>query len=595
MDDSNPTLANSARRPSLALSVLLFVVAVGLMAYLRLHVFRYDVITLTYGLPLLLCLWHRDRRLLWAMTLTFCAMATYKAAFVLEPAGRLPEAGEVQVAMQLVNTLVIAGVIHLVLNLFDRLKAKQAALEAANRSLLERQEEIARQNEELQTQSEELAQQNEEIQQQAEEVQQQSEELQAQAEELQQVNSVLVRREAMMQALLNAMHLSVTADELPRRICESLQLLFGPAAAGVAVVERVEDRLRVLAYQGDEALPEPEWPLERTFAQIVLNENRTAAIEDLALRPDLVVPAAPERIFRSVLATPLRLNDRPAGVIKVFSAQPRRWAADEFRIIEWASAQCTLVMECQRLRAELERHNRELDELVARRTTELQNTVNDLEHFSYTITHDLRAPLRAMHGFAAMLEADCREQLSPESQDYLRRITTAAARMDRLITDALSYSGAVRQEFTLEPIEPARLLRGMIESYPMFQAPAAEIVIEGELPRVLGNEAALTQCFSNLLGNAVKFVAPGTVPHVRIAGVRDNGRVRLMFHDNGIGIPEASRSRLFAMFQRLNKSYEGTGIGLALVKKVAERMGGRVGVNSRNGSGSCFWLELPGA
>ncbi|MBA4138237.1 MAG: hypothetical protein C0518_13055 [Opitutus sp.] len=225
----------------------------------------------------------------------------------------------------------------------------------------------------------------------------------------------------------------------------------------------------------------------------------------------------------------------------------------------------------------------------------MQEIVHDLEHFSYTITHDLRAPLRAMHGFAAMLDEDCRDQLSAESRDYIRRITTAAARMDRLITDALSYSGTVRQEFAMEPTDAGKLLRGMIDSYPVFQPPAAHIEIEGELPLVLGNEAALTQCFSNLLGNAVKFVAPGTVPRVRVRAERRGEFVRLWFDDNGIGIPPGMQARLFAMFQRLNKSYEGTGIGLALVKKVTERMGGQVGVESEPGCGSRFWLELKAA
>jgi signal transduction histidine kinase len=164
--------------------------------------------------------------------------------------------------------------------------------------------------------------------------------------------------------------------------------------------------------------------------------------------------------------------------------------------------------------------------------------------------------------------------------------------MDQLITDALSYSHAVRTDLQLAPIDPARLLRGMIESYPVFQEPNAHIRIDSNLPAVLANEAGLTQCFSNLLGNAVKFVAPGTVPEVKIRAEGNEGCVRLWFEDNGIGIPEAMKDRVFDMFQRASKEYEGTGIGLALVRKVSERMGGNVGVESEPGRGSRFWLEL---
>lgn len=246
----------------------------------------------------------------------------------------------------------------------------------------------------------------------------------------------------------------------------------------------------------------------------------------------------------------------------------------------------------QKQSEELQKANSDLDSLVIRRTEELQELVNELEHFSYTITHDLRAPLRAMIGFGGLLAEECRYAPGSAGRDYLNRIITASARMDRLITDALSYSQIARQNMPLQTINTRRLLTGIIESYPAFQESKARIEIADGLPAVLGNEAGLTQCFSNLLGNALKFVAPGTVPHVRIGGERRGNRVLLWCEDNGIGIPADLQSRVFIMFQRLSKDYEGTGIGLALVKKVVERMGGTVGVESEPGRGSRFWIEL---
>ncbi len=245
-----------------------------------------------------------------------------------------------------------------------------------------------------------------------------------------------------------------------------------------------------------------------------------------------------------------------------------------------------------RAREVLARSREELERLVAERTAKLREMVGELEHFSYSITHDMRAPLRAMAGYAKLLREEYGRQVEPDGQEYLRRIAVAAERMDKLIGDALSYSQVVRAEFTLEPVNVVALLRGMIDSYPNLHPPQAEIRLEGDFPLVLGNEAALTQCFSNLLGNAVKFVAPGTAPRVRVwAEPKDDG-VRLWFEDNGIGIPKDSQQRIFDMFQRLDKQYEGTGIGLALVRKNAERMGGKVGVESEPGRGSRFWLEL---
>jgi PAS domain S-box-containing protein len=241
----------------------------------------------------------------------------------------------------------------------------------------------------------------------------------------------------------------------------------------------------------------------------------------------------------------------------------------------------------------LARSKEELERLVAERTAKLQELVGELEHFSYSITHDMRAPLRAMQGFAEMMNEECATCHAPEPKMFLQRIGTSARRMDSLITDALNYNKTVRQELPLEPVDAGALLRGMLDSYPELQPSRAQIEIAGEIPLVLGNEAGLTQCFSNLLGNAVKFVKPGQKPEVRVwAEERPDGWVRLWVEDKGIGIPASMISRVFDMFSRGHTTYEGTGIGLALVRKVAHRMGGKVGVESELGKGSRFWLEF---
>jgi PAS domain S-box-containing protein len=243
---------------------------------------------------------------------------------------------------------------------------------------------------------------------------------------------------------------------------------------------------------------------------------------------------------------------------------------------------------------QLGRHAEELEKQVAERTVSLRETIGDLEAFSYSITHDMRAPLRAMQGFSRMLSEECAPDLSAEGQDYLRRIATAAERMDRLIVDVLSYSRVARAELPLEPIDVGKLVREIIETYPTFQAPTADIQLDGDFPQVLGAEAILTQCVSNLLNNAVKFVSPGVLPRVRIWAepVLPGSMVRINFKDNGVGVNPELHERIFGIFQRVSNSYEGTGIGLAIVKKSVERIGGKVGIESELGKGSTFWLEL---
>ena len=164
----------------------------------------------------------------------------------------------------------------------------------------------------------------------------------------------------------------------------------------------------------------------------------------------------------------------------------------------------------------MSRHAEDLEVQVEERTASLRDTIGELEAFSYSISHDMRAPLRAMQSFGHILAKEYGPQLDAQGKEYIRRITASAERMDRLIQDVLTYSRVTRTDLPLARIDLEKLLRDVLLSYPMFQRPAAEIDLEGEFPPVLGIEAVLTQCLSNLLGNAVKFVAPGVTPRVRV-------------------------------------------------------------------------------
>lgn len=233
-----------------------------------------------------------------------------------------------------------------------------------------------------------------------------------------------------------------------------------------------------------------------------------------------------------------------------------------------------------------------LEELVQARTARLQEVITELEGFSYSVAHDLRAPLRSMHGFASLLREDCASKLDAQSLEFLDRIAQSAERMDDLIQDVLSYSRVTRDQIALQPMDPAELLKETIRAHPEFQPPFAEIELRCPMPRVMASTSLLSQCFSNLLGNAVKFVAPGDKPAVQVLAAMQEGMVRLSFRDNGIGIAPEHHGRVFGLFDRLDQNYSGTGIGLAIVKRAVDRMGGRVGLESALGQGSCFWVEL---
>jgi signal transduction histidine kinase len=226
---------------------------------------------------------------------------------------------------------------------------------------------------------------------------------------------------------------------------------------------------------------------------------------------------------------------------------------------------------------------------------QLKDSNEALDSFAYTVSHDLRAPLRAMEGFAQSLREDYGEKLDDTGKDYAQRIVAAGRRMGELIQDLLAYSRLSRSDFRLQPEPLGDIVREAQAAVAAeSETAAAVIVTEGEFPQVIGHRPTLRQIVINLLSNALKFVAPGAKPAIRLYGEHLGGRYRLWVEDNGIGIAPEHRERIFKIFERLHgiESYPGTGIGLAIVSKGAERMGGRAGVDANPAGGSRFWVEF---
>jgi PAS domain S-box-containing protein len=248
----------------------------------------------------------------------------------------------------------------------------------------------------------------------------------------------------------------------------------------------------------------------------------------------------------------------------------------------------------RKAKEELARANRDLEGKVEERTAKLLETVTELESWSYSIAHDMRAPLRTMHGYSKLLAEEHGPKLEPAARYYLQRIDAATQRLDQYIRDLLDYGKVVRGDLPLMSVDAAGLINEIVTTYPDLQPARCDIQIVGSFPPVQANAAALTQVISNLLDNAVKFSKPGALPRVRIRAEEMENRVRLWFEDDGIGIDGRAHKRIFGIFQSLHPhgAYEGTGIGLAIVRRAVERMGGKVGVESEAGKGSRFWVEL---
>jgi PAS domain S-box-containing protein len=247
--------------------------------------------------------------------------------------------------------------------------------------------------------------------------------------------------------------------------------------------------------------------------------------------------------------------------------------------------------------AKLRQHADNLERHVEERTAKLRDTVAELEAFSYTVSHDLRAPLRSVQSFSQILLEDCAHKLNEEELDYLRRVVSSANNLDKLIQDVLVYSRATHSSLTVRPVRIYELLRGVIASTHSLQPPAAQVTLEGDFPVVLAHEGSLTQCIANLLDNAIKFIPPKTAPQINVRAEDRGQDSRVWFEDNGIGIALRDQERIFNIFERVHSvaDFPGTGIGLSIVKRVIERMGGTVGVESKLTCGSRFWIQLPRA
>ena len=244
-------------------------------------------------------------------------------------------------------------------------------------------------------------------------------------------------------------------------------------------------------------------------------------------------------------------------------------------------------------------HKKELsqkaDEL-ARTNEELRAACQQLETFSHTLAHNLRAPLRAMAGFCQIL----REEYSGKpfdqlGQDYASRIQNGAHQMEFLIQELLAFCRIAQRSVHLVKVDPGPIIQEVLERGSSLLNGECDVEVSAAIPPIQGDRELLDHVISHLLSNAVKFSKPQVRPRIRIHNELREGRVRLWVEDNGIGIPPEHHDRIFGTFERLQdrEDVPGAGMGLAIVKTAMERMKGRVGVESEPGVGSRFWIELP--
>jgi len=272
------------------------------------------------------------------------------------------------------------------------------------------------------------------------------------------------------------------------------------------------------------------------------------------------------------------------------SGKPRQYVSIRVDITERKRAEEAL----RQSRVQLEAFNAELEKRVAERTAQLETANKELAAFSYSISHDLRAPLRAMSGFTAILEKQTASQLSPEARESLQRIRENAARMAQLIDRLLDFCSLGWVPLTKHSAAPADIARAVVEELrPEFANRRVDIEI-GRMPSCQADTALLKQVYANLLSNAVKYTRGRDPAAIKVGCRKDTDSPVYFVQDNGAGFDMNYAHKLFQVFQRLHSAdqFEGTGVGLAIVQRIVQRHGGRVWAESQLDKGATFYFTL---
>jgi len=248
-----------------------------------------------------------------------------------------------------------------------------------------------------------------------------------------------------------------------------------------------------------------------------------------------------------------------------------------------------------RKEAEISRLNAELEARVEQRTHELKAANEELESFSYSISHDLRAPLRAIEGYSAMVVEDYSQSLDDEGRRFISVIRANAQKMGDLIDDMLAFSRLSRNEIRMQTVDMRELAESVVQELATPEISAKVNISVGAMDKVFGDASMLRQVWMNLISNAIKFTLPKEGGVIEAgSGIRDNQRF-FFVKDNGVGFDMKYSSKLFNVFQRLHsqQDFEGTGVGLAIVRRIVERHGGRVSAEAMPDEGATFSFTIP--
>lgn len=427
--------------------------------------------------------------------------------------------------------------------------------------------------------------------------------LKSEIEERQGVEATLRRNTQRLEAM-NEIDRAILAARSPQEIARvalaRVRQLIACQRAAIVLFDWDKNVLEYLAVDELTPLGPPAGtrvPIENYATAWQLRESsRPWSVKDLANDPEPtpIMKDLFEHGMRSMIDTPLYLEGKLIGMMNFFSTAVDGFTTEHLDIAQEVANQLAVTLQQARLREQLAGYAVELEQRVKDRTEQLEASNRELEAFSYSVSHDLRAPLHSMMGFADLLNKEYAMHLDPAGLNYLQLVRDNAAQMSNLINELLAFARSSQAPLQKQPVDPAEMVREVIETLRTErQAPQVDVTI-GDLPICEADPGLLRQVWMNLLGNALKFTRERAVAKIEIGFRSENGRCVYYIKDNGAGFDMRNADKLFGVFQRLHHAddYEGTGVGLAIVQRIIHRHGGRIWAEADIDRGATFYFTL---